>query len=437
MHAGRALTSLWRASGSRGARFLGGAGALLSLSSACRSSGESELPRDDRTTVSALSATPARAGPPVRLRPDVERECKPLASRCDVRDESCQGHLFELTRCVSGRDGTRPPLRFVSREASRRERRERRAHASRERAELERALHALGLGVAPDAADEGEPSALDASASYTPSVRAVSFVHDESTAFADELAVLSVVHEYVHALQDRGGELLAIQNGSGTRSFDQELALWSSVEGEATLHEELVRGFFHDRDPGTWLVARLAARTDGSDGATARQRRPLEASFATFPYTYGAYWAALAAGPPSSTQQIMGKRHEWPPADATPCDDTTPPSLAPDNPRRGRDTLGAWLVQTYVRRRTRDAELARHAARRWRGDWLTFYSRAPSFVWQTCWDSRETALELRELIAAQLSASAGDRASVTSDGQRVTAIVNADERQRAESVSSP
>lgn len=429
--------SPWRASGSRCARFLGGGGALLSLSSACRSSGESEPPRDDRTTVSALSATPVRAGPPARLRPDIERECKPLVSRCDVRDESCQGRLFELARCVSGRDATRPPLRFVSRAASRREHVERRAHASRERAELERALHVLGLGRAPGTADERGPSALGASASYAPRDRAVYFVHDESTPFAGEVAALSVVHEYVHALQDSQGELLAIQNGSGTRSFDQELTLWSTREGEATLYEELVRAFFHDRDPRTWLVPRLAARTDGSDGAIARQRRPLEASFATFPYTYGAYWAALAAEPPSSTQQIMGKRHEWPPADARPCDDMTPPSLGPDHPRRGGDTLGAWLVQTYVRRRTQDPELARTAARRWHGDWLTFYSRAPSFVWQTCWDSRETALELRELIAAQLSDSAGDRASVTSDGQRVTAIVLEADRQRAEPVASP
>jgi hypothetical protein len=260
----------------------------------------------------------------------------------------------------------------------------------------------------------------------------VYFVGDEATPRADELTNLSLVHEYVHALQDRNGELLAVQSGSETRSFDQELALWSHFEGEATLHEELVRAFIHDRDPETWLLQRFAARTDGSDGAIARQRHPLEASFATLPYTYGPYWVALEAEPATSTRQLMARRHDWPSAGARPCDDESSASLAPEQHRRAVDTLGAWLVQTYVRRITNDPESARAAARRWRGDWISFYSSdtdaRSSLVWQTCWDSADTAREMRELIAAQLRRSAGDRATVASEGQRVTAIVRAEDR---------
>ncbi|MET0411503.1 MAG: hypothetical protein ABW217_09405, partial [Polyangiaceae bacterium] len=91
MRPGHALRLPRRAARSSGcARLLrGGGGALLSLLSACQSSGESEPPRRDRTTVIALSATPARAVSPARLRHGSERECKPLAqTRCDVRDES-------------------------------------------------------------------------------------------------------------------------------------------------------------------------------------------------------------------------------------------------------------------------------------------------------------------------------------------------------------
>jgi hypothetical protein len=402
---------------------------LLALLSACQSSRDPEPPGEARPTVIALSVTPARSVPPARLRHGIERECKPLArTRCDVREASCQQSLFELARCVSGRDGARPPLRFVAKATPEHERVGLAHHAGR--GELERVMYVLGLAEASNAADPRRPGVMGAIAYYAPRERAVFFVHDDSTMHAGELAALSLVHEYVHALQDRDGALLAAQNGDQTRSFDQELALWSRFEGEATLYEELVLAFSHDREPETWLMQRFAARSDGSDGSIVRQRRPLEASFATFPYTYGAYWAALEAEPPTSTQQIMARRHDWTPAEAAPCGDEIPSSLEPEHHRRGVDTLGAWLVQTYVRRITNDPERARDAARRWRGDWVSFYSgdtsKPASFVWQSCWDSPDTAREMREIIAAQLRQSAGDRAAVTTDARRVTATVQAE-----------
>lgn len=380
-----------------------------------------------------MSDTPPTTVAPRGLRHDVTLECKHLATTsCDVRDESCQERLFELARCLSARDGLRPPLRFISEEAARHKRWEHRAQASSARLALAQALHVLGLGKAPASREQpGQASGVGANAYYAPRDRAVFVVDDDATPDAGELAALSVVHEYVHALQDWRGELLAVLNGRESRSFDQELTAWSALEGEATLYEEVVRALLHDRDPQTWLVPRFAARTGGSDAAILRQARPLEASFATFPYTYGAHWVALETEPPVSTHQILGMRHAWPPPNAQRCDDESPPSLAPDYPRRATDTLGAWLVQAYVGRLARDPERARSAARRWRGDWISLYWRAPgttpSFIWQTCWDSAHTALDMRELFKAQLRESAGHRAWVTNDEHRVTITVRAEE----------
>jgi hypothetical protein len=232
----------------------------------------------------------------------------------------------------------------------------------------------------------------------------------------------------VHALQDARGELRAAQAERKALTFDRQLALWSGFEGEATLYEEVMRALLHERD-ATWVVERIASRTESTDAAIIRQRRPLEASFATFPYVYGALWTAQEAAPPVSTHQILGQRYAWPSPNAQPCDDPIPTSFAAPSAAETRDTLGAWLVQAFVRRVTGDAGRARAAARSWRGDSVArsplLTGANPSFAWQSCWDSPERARELSELIAGQLQKSAGDRAHVTHTGERVLALVRA------------
>jgi hypothetical protein len=418
---------------------------MLVLVSACKS------PTDSHERASAQTQTQTlRVSPPLfsvnvpvpastasaRLHRALESACQTLArERCDVHDETCQQRLFSLARCVSGRDGARPPLRFASRgDAPRGE------HRTQTRTALVPIAHGLRLlGLEPTVVENASPSmdvekgiassqsGVSTNAYYAPRDRAVYFVADEAASTSDEPARLTLVHEYVHSLQDRDGELLSAQRGRDQQTFDQELATWSAFEGEATLYEELVRGVIHDRAEPSWLLQRFAEQTRGTDGAVARQRRPLEASFATFPYTYGAYWAVLEVTRPVTTYEILAQRHDWP-RSIQPCADETAARLASGDRHRVRDTLGAWLVQVYVRRVTGDAERARSAAQRWRGDWLSIDSRAPgatpSVVWQTCWDSPETALEMRGLIEAQLRASTGKPVPVTYDALRVTATVN-------------
>jgi hypothetical protein len=400
--------------------------ALLLALGGCRHSPPSASRSRD---LSASIVVSGRQPAPERLRRTVPVACRDRTPNgCDVRDEPCQRRLFELARCLAGRDGTRPPLRFVSEVEARRRLAVERARTTSVQAGLEEAVSVLGLGRAPPStgASDRVPG-VGPDAYYEPRERSVFFVTGEAMPYDGELPALSIVHEYVHAIQDRDGELSRAENDQATQSFDERLTLWSAFEGEATLYEEVVRAFIHGLEPETWVVARFAARTGGSDDAIVRQGRPLEASLATFPYSYGAYWAALETARPASTYELLGRRHEWPPAGAERCDDESPPSLAPNYLRRHRDTLGAWLLQSYVRKLSGDPVRARAAARHWRGDWLSLYSRKPggpwSLVWQTCWDSLQATGEMRELIATALHKSAGNRATVTQNARRVTAAV--------------
>lgn len=420
MRAARALKLGWRALAASG-------GALVLASSACKHASQAT----SRTRGAGTAISVAVPPPTTELRARVDLACKVFAPNgCDVRDEACQTRLFDLARCLASRDGVRPPLRFVSEAESRQKLLEHRAEQGSALVDLEQAVRVLGLGQASmtsEPSDQG--SGLGPNAYYAPRERTVFFLAYDDTPYAGELGALSVVHEYVHAIQDRHGELLRAQDGRNAQSFDQELALRSVFEGEATLCEEVARAFIHGVDPRTGIVERFARRTGASDDAIVRQRRPLEAALATFPYSYGAYWAALETAQPLSTHELLAKRHGWPLPDAPRCDDESPPSIAPDYPRRVRETLGAWLVQAYVRKASGDPEHARSAARRWRGDWLSIYSRVPggpsSSIWQTCWDSAQTASEMRELIATQLRTSSGNRASVTNEGRVVIATVRA------------
>ncbi|HEX6276481.1 MAG TPA: hypothetical protein VFZ53_25745 [Polyangiaceae bacterium] len=409
--------------------------ALIASLLACQRS--SPTARDhDRRTSPPSAAKPANDGGPLGLDATLAACREHARLPCDVREEACQRELFEVVQCLRGsRDAERPPLRFVSEAVSRRHREERRAEQHAAQASLERAAAALGL-----ASDAGGPRAdgVGPNAYYAPLERVVYFVASDAVSYESELAAFVVGHEYVHALQDRHGALAGVVGSREKRTFDEELAVWSLLEGEATLLEEILRGLVNGRDVRTWVPARFASRTAGSDEAITRQRRPLEASFATFPYTYGAHWAAaewLAGNAPVadaasrrlSTRDILARRHGWPIADP-PCSDKGPEALVTGERRHGREALGAWLVQAYVRRRARDAAAARAAAMKSRGDWLAFYSRGQngdsSFIWRTCWDSETTALEMRSMIEAQLRETSSESVTVTTEGPHVIAGVH-------------
>jgi hypothetical protein len=360
-----------------------------------------------------------------------------IAAPCDVRALRCQQALFEFMQCLSGvREGVRPPVRFVSEEVMTRESEAHRQRSSVAQAALEHAATRLGLMVA--AGERPLPTqGFGPSAYYAPRQREILVVERDAQPATVGIMFFVLAHEYVHALQDRGGRLAKILETREERTFDEELALWSILEGEAALFEELARRPRRKASESSSLPAHFARQTDASDDTIARQRRPLDASFLTFPYTYGAYWAssewALLSGPmapptfsiPASSYEVMARRHGFARKDAScPRNGSAADLLGPA--LLGNDTFGSWVIQSYARRRVRDRQQARRIAGAWRGDWLSVYSQptgvTPSFVWRSCWSSPVQAAEMLVLIEAQLREGDMQSASVSARGNDLIVI---------------
>jgi len=374
----------------------------------------------------ARVSTPSKADADAKLEFSFFERCRPNATPCEISDASCQREIYEAVQCLTGtRMHKRPPLLLA-------------AVTPQEElvpASLERAASRLGLasGVVDSTLHEA------ANAYYAPRLGAIVLRRAESESGANEQAVFTLAHEYVHALQDREHALRDSLVTRGQRTFDEELAIFSLWEGQAALYEEVLRALVRGQAPASWARARFASITALNDEAIVRQRRPLGASFASFPYTYGANWAAsrwlgsgesgLGGTPAASTREIMATRYGWPAAVERACPEARPESLEAVWTRGASDSLGAWILQTYVRLHTKDAARAQLAARNFRGDRIVIYAAAareePGFVWRTCWSSPESAVEMSALIEAQLRQHAlgGGTLSVTVHANDVIAVV--------------
>jgi hypothetical protein len=375
---------------------------------------------------------------PAREPGSVERRiatcAEPLPLPCEILDPACQERIFELAVCAYGQAGRRPELRFVSEPTLAEERAAQRARSE----PLDFALQGLDL-----AAPREEPRAggdgPTFTAFYTPRAREIWAFSSEAVASDADAAGFLLLHEYIHALQDAGGGLAHALETRRARTFDADLALYSAVEGEATFYEEAVRAIYYGRRIGDWVPPRLALRTRASDEAIVRQRFPLVASFAMFPYTYGANWAARglldrgvshwlrAQADVLSTREVMADRHGWESRPSTPCleGDATRHDLGR---RTGTNSLGAWLMQAYVRKHTRDGELAQRAARDLRGDVLTTYAEhggeRRGFVWVTCFGSEESASALHDVLGSVFAAKTGTVFELVRRGRDVVASVS-------------
>lgn len=369
--------------------------------------------------------------------------CVRAGRRCDIADVSCQRELYAVVQCLYGTtEGTRPAVRFVSTAALAEEIRANERRLEQERAALEYAARRLGLSAEPT--NTPPDSTWSPNAYYAAGKNEILVVERDAIRTDGELAWLILGHEYVHALQNRKHELERALGTRHERSFDRELALFAGVEGEAALFEQVLRALHHGKQPERWALDRFEAETRSSDDAVLGQSRVLESSFGTFPYSYGAYGAArrwidapdarLDLGSvPASTYELLARRYDWALEDTVraarawpACADGRPPVL-------GRvpvkESLGAWLIQAFVRKQTRDAEQARSVASALRGDSLAVYAAGGSdhfsFVWRTAWASPGAAHTMGDLVEARLRASepGGGDMAVRAEGDALVAIV--------------
>jgi hypothetical protein len=304
---------------------------------------------------------------------------------CDVREEACQAQLFDLALCLRGGGSGAPPAVSLMTEPEYAEYLNGLVEPPPQPNHYERALVMLRLV----AAAAFEPATVVAErvtnvlGVYRHATEDVVII-DHGAATDDETASRVLIHEFIHALQDRDVDLEA-RDEEYASSYDSYLAVRALSEGEARLHEIRYLASLSGVDPGAvdWRV-RFQRSLEYSEGWVFEQTSPYSAAYDVFPYQWGARYlnfaweaggfdAVLArfASPPLTTHTLMTSID----AAAEPVTPSAPATLTPPEGWSpfADATLGAWgtfllLGQTAPR------ETARATAFGWRGDRLFVFA---------------------------------------------------------------
>lgn len=307
---------------------------------------------------------------------------------CDVRDSDCQRRLFELAVCLrGGEEAQDPPGAVVLSEADYADR----LSQDLEGAEapdpnhFERALVLLGL-VEPGAFSPETvvtETAENLLGAYRPETGEI-LVIDHGEIDDLDRSSLTLVHEYIHLLQDREVGISGVEEEHAT-SYDTFLATRAVIEGEARLHEARYQASLLGLDPAAvdW-GKHFQAALEHAEAWVLEQPSPYTATWQTFPYEWGArllYFAweedglegvlARFASPPGSTAVLMASRDGI-------ADEVDTSEIEPPQPPEGwalfsESTLGAWGSFLLFAQST-TAEVAREPALGWRGDHLWVYA---------------------------------------------------------------
>jgi len=318
---------------------------------------------------------------------------------CDTLQTECQRARLALAACLRGSEpGELPPVMLVTEVE----------YAAALQAQIaaetprpnpdhwERALSLLGL------VETGafQPSSVimdqvkQIAGFYDFELQAITLI-DHGSPATDARSNMVLLHELVHALQDRE-ENLASYSEAHIVSYDSYWAVASVSEGEAELHAHRYAASLSGLDPARidWRD-RFERRIAKGDTWTLQQPSPLLATRSAFPYHYGERLAdfawqaggheavrALFADPPESTWVLMASTDERrePPTVVEP----TPPAPPEGWMLDDYEVLGAWGVILALRE---SAEPFRGAALGWRGDSLAVYSGGSTtsetaLVWQ-------------------------------------------------------
>lgn len=242
---------------------------------------------------------------------------------CDVRAPSCQTRLFALAGCLRGEDpGALPPITVVSEtdftamlttEAAM-------STPQPHRATWDWALSSLkliqpgGLGMDTMVAQ----SAKFIWGLYRSDSSKDILIIDHGAAFDARSASPVLLHEMVHALQDREVDLSQFRT-TFAKNDDSSLAVRSISEGEARMHETRYRASVLGLDPAEvdWM-RRFESAVALDTQYLLMEPSPLTATWMAFPYEWGARyvynrWAVdgmagvhgLFLAPPVTTRVLM------------------------------------------------------------------------------------------------------------------------------------
>jgi len=309
---------------------------------------------------------------------------------CDTLQEVCQAQVFETMTCLRQMPGAvMPPVRVLSSAQQLAELQAQIPPDARESASnqaLERGLQLLHLAEPGELSPDNQAQVLvdTSSAYYSHDTGVVTLTQQEGDEPRDlEQETLTLSHEFVHALQDQDVGLADFFDG--TSSFDDYLARTSLVEGEATMQEGFVSaaiwGFGDNPDFREHFTYWLSRVQDDL-----RNSSPLLLAPRYVPYTYGSRFVynvyeqggieavrARFHEPPHSVLPVLLSVDQLDEPAIESFDELAVPAALDGFEQVLSDTLGPWVLQTFLQRLLPDLPAA-PLVDSWRGDRLLVYA---------------------------------------------------------------
>lgn len=347
--------------------------------------------------------------------------CAKGTGSCDIHDAECRQAVLDVVACMRGYDESvrQPTTHFLQLEDLLDDS-EPVAGQVQADTDTRRGLSLLGL-VSPREveADDALNAQIDNIAAIYSNTDGTVYVienpggqspSDSDVGGSADAYLMSILaHEYVHFLQDREFDLTKYAESLSPR-LDPMLARISAVEGEAMLFEGyftyLMRGV---AKPESEVLDNLTAFVDFAEAELREVASPVLEARMLFPYTYGAYSAALlhqadessdfdALRTAKSTLPYIERR--W----GTVADyDLVQPKGLSSFDEHGfevvaEDNLGPWLVNALFGRELEfSVNGALVVARKWRGDRITVWRDTSSgeiaAQWAIVFDETDAQVE--------------------------------------------
>lgn len=338
--------------------------------------------------------------------------------RCDIRHDDCQERLFEAAKELYEGRGAQPPTRIVSPDefdeyASSQVTDQQVEESRRYSEELFHALWTLGLmspTLGPDDVTVEAVGRLLAAYFFIPDEVLVIDWHMDMD---DPLSVLTLAHEYTHALQDAKHDLQKLHKPVNT--VNERHGLLGLVEGEAEVFATLVSRGYLTEESAEWRDDRRDLIEDAL-GSPA----PYFVANLMFPYTVGNEFATFAwldggneaidglyENTPTSSRQILAGAGAKMPAGGwvETIDDTALGTVPKGFEVALRESFGAWIFHIFLETLAQEA-----AGSKWklrlpgesvamdlRGDEVVSFSRAAERV--VVWRMRfEPDVEVDDVI---------------------------------------
>ena len=310
-------------------------------------------------------------------------------ARCDVRLPECQQRLLSMAACLRGESVMAPPAIQVLSEADYSNLVAQRLTAQMpdpHSEHVEVGFNMLGLieRGALSIQARAEDYAKFAGGVYRDATKDVLII-DHGESFDAEAASPLLVHEFVHALQDRDLDLSAFE--AQAKPVDESWVYSAMIEGEAMLHETRYAAAMLGLDSAKvdW-TAHFQNALAHDELRLLDEASPYLASYKYFPYEWGGrymYFTWLGGGmdavlgrfsmPPTMTHTLLASTMGAVESDITANELTlaTPPA---EWTQIAHWTLGAWGIFLAFEKTATNLDSVRDMALAWRGDALGIYA---------------------------------------------------------------